>query len=148
MCPTCFSCQLQAGSIIVPGPTKPVVGSPHASGNTPCIWLVGADRVDELDRDLLDLAGVHEPPVDALAVAGALNLEGIYRTAAHELILMNLPRLPWLALVTVCDRGRFIGRFGNGALRPPPPLPIERKSFQRVHSTGLPSDIRDDFVRV
>ncbi len=71
-----------------------------------------------------------------------------YRTASHELILMNLLTLPDLTLATVFDQGRMTRRRGNGQLRPPPLLPVERRVWRRIHETGRRHAETHDGVRV
>jgi hypothetical protein len=75
-------------------------------------------------------------------------LKRTYATASHELILMNLLRLPELSLASVFDHGRLTRRLGNGELKPPPPLPVERRVWQRVHETGGRWEESHDGVRV
>lgn len=75
-------------------------------------------------------------------------LKRTYCTASHELILMNLLKLPQLTLATVFDHGRMTRRRGNGQLRPPPLLPVERRVWQRVHETGRSHSEVHDGVRV
>jgi hypothetical protein len=75
-------------------------------------------------------------------------LKQTYATASHELILMNLLRLPQLTLTSVFDHGRLTRRRGNGEFRPPPLLPVERRVWRRVHETGGRWEESHDGVRV
>lgn len=59
-----------------------------------------------------------------------------YSTASHELILLNLLRLPTLSLVTVFDHGAVTRRHGNGQIAPPRLLPAEKQVWQNVHLSG------------
>lgn len=76
------------------------------------------------------------------------SLKETYSTASHELILMNLLRLPELTLASVFDHGRITRRHGNGQVPPPPLLPVERRVWRRVHETGLAEEETHDGVRV
>lgn len=75
-------------------------------------------------------------------------LKDTYTTASHELILMNLLRLPALSLVSVFDHGRLTRRLGNGELKPPPLLPVERRVWRRVHECAGRREETHDGVRV
>jgi hypothetical protein len=75
-------------------------------------------------------------------------LKRSYATASHELILLNLLRLPQLTLVTVLDHGAVTRRRGNGQLAPPPLLPAEREALRRVRETDSAVDLTNDGVRV
>jgi hypothetical protein len=77
-----------------------------------------------------------------------LLLKRTYFTASHELILLNLLRLPQLTLVTVLDHGAVARRRSNGQLVPPPLLPAEREALRRVRETGSTADLTADGVRV
>lgn len=71
-----------------------------------------------------------------------------YSTASHELILLNLLRLPTLSLVTVFDHGSLTRRRGNGQLAPPQLLSTEKDVWARVHSSGAAQETSTDSVRV
>lgn len=75
-------------------------------------------------------------------------LKDIYSTASHELILMNLLKLPELTLVSVFDQGKLTRRRGNGQLSPPALLPLERRIWREVHETGRPAEGRGGGIRV
>ncbi len=77
-----------------------------------------------------------------------LLLKQSYATASHELILLNLLRLPQLTLVTVLDHGAVTRRRGNGLLDPPPLLPAEREAVRRVRESESTVDLTADGVRV
>ena len=77
-----------------------------------------------------------------------LLLKHNYATASHELILLNLLRLPELTLVTVLDHGRVTRRRGNGQLAPPPLLPAERDVLRRVRESESSAELTADGVRV
>jgi hypothetical protein len=77
-----------------------------------------------------------------------LILKETYSTASHELILLNLLRLPQLTLVTVVDHGAVTRRRGNGQLAPPPLLPAEREAVRRVRESESAVDLTVDGVRV
>jgi hypothetical protein len=86
---------------------------------------------------------------DAAAFDGdLLRLKQVYATASHELILMNLLKLPQLSLVSVFDHGRLTRRRGNGQLAPPPLLPLEQRIWRTVHQTGRPAEATGAGVRV
>lgn len=86
---------------------------------------------------------------DAAALDGdVLRLKAIYSTTSHELILMNLLRLPQLSLVSVFDQGRLTRRRGNGELSPPPLLPLERMVWRHVQASGQPAEAQGSGVRV
>jgi hypothetical protein len=75
-------------------------------------------------------------------------LKRTYATASHELILMSLLKLPELSLASVFDQGRLTRRRGNGELKPPPLLPVERRVWRRVHESGGRWEESHDGVRV
>lgn len=75
-------------------------------------------------------------------------LKRIYSTASHELILLNLLKLPELSIASVFDHGRLTRRRGNGQLPPPPPLPLERVAWRAVHNSAGSVDVSGDGVRV
>jgi hypothetical protein len=75
-------------------------------------------------------------------------LKQSYATASHELILLNLLRLPELTLVTVFDHGAVTRRRGNGQLAPPPLLPAERDVLRRVRERELPVELTAAGVRI
>lgn len=77
-----------------------------------------------------------------------LRLKAIYSTASHELILMNLLKLPVLSLASVFDHGKLTRRRGNGELSAPPLLPLERWIWRRVHDTGGPAAAEGQGIRV
>lgn len=77
-----------------------------------------------------------------------LRLKAIYTTVSHELILMNLLKLPELTLVSVFDQGRLMRRRGNGELSAPELLPLERRIWREVHETGQPADGAGGGIRV
>lgn len=77
-----------------------------------------------------------------------LRLKQIYSTASHELILMNLLKLPVLSLVSVFDHGKLTRRRGNGELSPPPLMPLERRIWRQVHDTGHPAAGEGQGIRV
>lgn len=77
-----------------------------------------------------------------------LRLKRIYSTVSHELILLNLLKLPQLSLVTVFDQGQLTRRRGNGQLSAPPLLPLERRIWREVHEHGRTADATADGVRV
>lgn len=77
-----------------------------------------------------------------------LRLKATYATASHELILMNLLRLPQLSLVSVFDHGGMTRRRGNGELSPPPLMPLERMVWKQVHESGQPAEAQGSGVRV
>jgi hypothetical protein len=77
-----------------------------------------------------------------------LILKETYSTASHELILLNLLRLPQLTLVTVLDHGAVTRRRGNGQLAPPPLLPAEREAVRRVRESESTVDLTAEGVRV
>lgn len=77
-----------------------------------------------------------------------LLLKRNYSTASHELILLNLLRLPTLSLVTVFDHGALTRRRGNGQIAPPRLLPIERAVWANVHASGGADEACNESVRV
>jgi len=77
-----------------------------------------------------------------------LELKKQYGTASHELVLLNLLRLPDLTLVSVFDHGRITRRRGNGQLPPPRLLPLERKVQQRLADGQERCEEVGDGVRV
>jgi hypothetical protein len=77
-----------------------------------------------------------------------LSLKRIYSTVSHELILLNLLKLPQLSLVSVFDQGQLTRRRGNGQLSPPPLLPLERRIWREVHESGRTADAAADGIRV
>jgi hypothetical protein len=77
-----------------------------------------------------------------------LQLKERYATASHELILLNLLKLPQLSLASVFDQGRLTRRRGNGQVSPPPLLPLERRVWREVHEAGRPVEASGAGVRV
>jgi len=75
-------------------------------------------------------------------------LKAIYSTASHELILLNLLKLPELSLVSVFDQGRLTRRRSNGQLSGPPLMALERRIWREVHDTGRPVEGTGDGIRV
>ncbi|MFG0333666.1 MAG: ImmA/IrrE family metallo-endopeptidase [Maioricimonas sp. JB049] len=61
-----------------------------------------------------------------------LELKKQYATASHELVLLNLLRLPDLTLVSVFDHGRLTRRRSNGQLPAPRLLPLETQVQQQL----------------
>ena len=96
--------------------------------------LLLPDEWFERDADFLD--------------GDVLRLKLIYTTVSHELILMNLLRLPRLSLISVLDAGRLLWRYGNGQLPPPPLLPLERRLWRSARESGQPAQARGQRVRV
>lgn len=86
---------------------------------------------------------------DVAAADGDLYaLKEIYRTASHELLLMNLLRGAELTLATVFDHGCITRRRSNGSLPAPRLLTAERRAWQCAHAGGQQVDIAADDVRV
>ena len=86
---------------------------------------------------------------DAEAFDGdVLRLKARYATASHELILLNLLKLPQLSIVSVFDQGRLTRRRGNGELSPPPLLPLERRVWREVHESGEAAEASGGGIRV